>query len=390
MSDMDPSHSEKTPLTRLVLFIVCLSIAGILIAGVMYCAGNPPVQNALVPPTNSADPVLFGHKDDTSPDGTNCHGVFNLQEDSRQHFAAPTVVDINEANGNLLVRGPLPLIVRDGSDPTTGCRNKADWKFAYDNLNTMIQKERTQAPAYFSGTRKGILGTQMQDFDLANYHLIVVSLLNTADNTDFFNVENAAFGENYSRCSAPIVSGTVSNQPGNLIWSSTSGCPNDAVCRQNLYADGGGICSYNNLMAEISTLMNEKDPSGKKRLIYYHCTHGADRTGAVTMGYLMNVSGLSYADALKYTTNLGQESTGFPHRPNDDILRLETMYCDAIGGKCPAGASSPGAPVAGTTPVPTRTLAPVVTPPPSITTVPVQTVVPDKPYNPAVSGGVNY
>ena len=45
---------QKSPLARLVLFIVCLSIAGSIIAGVHYFAIDLPQQNALQAPENSA------------------------------------------------------------------------------------------------------------------------------------------------------------------------------------------------------------------------------------------------------------------------------------------------------------------------------------------------
>jgi hypothetical protein len=48
------AESQKSPLARLVLFIVCLSIAGSIIAGVYYFAIGLPQQNTLQAPENSA------------------------------------------------------------------------------------------------------------------------------------------------------------------------------------------------------------------------------------------------------------------------------------------------------------------------------------------------
>ena len=46
--------SEKSPLTRLVLFIVCLAIAATIVAGAHYLAVDLPAQEtALHPPANS-------------------------------------------------------------------------------------------------------------------------------------------------------------------------------------------------------------------------------------------------------------------------------------------------------------------------------------------------
>jgi len=49
---MTSSQSTGTPLGRLVLFMVCLSIAGSLVAGVHYFAVDLPAQKAITAPTN--------------------------------------------------------------------------------------------------------------------------------------------------------------------------------------------------------------------------------------------------------------------------------------------------------------------------------------------------
>jgi len=337
--------------------------------------GQAPLNDDLLAPS--------GHND-VSPDGTSCHNVYNLQEENRDNLAAPTVIDLNEANGNLLVRGPLPLIVRDGVGNSGGCKNKADWQFAYDNLNVMLINVKDVSPVYFSPGKTAALRAQMKEFDLADYHVIVVSLLNTADNANYVDIEKAAFGQKFSRCSAPVVEGTLRGQSANLIWSSVGACSDDASCKNVLESDSDVLCSYNNLMDEINTLMAQKDPSGKKRLIYVHCTHGADRTGIVTMGYLMKDLGLSYADALTYTNNMGQKTNDHPHNLVETYLTMAKAYCTEIGGSCPAGMdarmSSPATPVV-TTVIPATTL-------PVNAAVPSQT--PVTRYNPQNSGGTSF
>ena len=44
---MTPHASERSPLARLVLFMVCLSIAGSILAGIHYVAVDQPQQKAL-------------------------------------------------------------------------------------------------------------------------------------------------------------------------------------------------------------------------------------------------------------------------------------------------------------------------------------------------------
>jgi hypothetical protein len=43
----------QSPLSRLVLFMVCLAIAGSFVAVVHHIAIDPPQQNAVLPPQNS-------------------------------------------------------------------------------------------------------------------------------------------------------------------------------------------------------------------------------------------------------------------------------------------------------------------------------------------------
>lgn len=48
------SGSPYSPLARLVLFMICLSVAGAFVAGVHYFAADLPQQKALKTPTNNA------------------------------------------------------------------------------------------------------------------------------------------------------------------------------------------------------------------------------------------------------------------------------------------------------------------------------------------------
>jgi hypothetical protein len=56
---MTSSQSIRSPLARLVLFMVCLSIAGSIIAGAHYYAVDLPQQNAITAPENSAGSSYF-------------------------------------------------------------------------------------------------------------------------------------------------------------------------------------------------------------------------------------------------------------------------------------------------------------------------------------------
>ena len=73
---MSASHPTFSPLARLVLFMVCLSIAGTVVAGAHYGAVDLPQQNALQPPENgvgSTTPcAVCKHNCKVAPDYYDC------------------------------------------------------------------------------------------------------------------------------------------------------------------------------------------------------------------------------------------------------------------------------------------------------------------------------
>lgn len=68
---MSSSQSSGTPLARLVLFMVCLSIAGGLLATAHYYAVDLPEQNIIQAPENKCGSACTsGHKECRDK----CHG----------------------------------------------------------------------------------------------------------------------------------------------------------------------------------------------------------------------------------------------------------------------------------------------------------------------------
>lgn len=120
------------------------------------------------------------------------------------------------------------------------------------------------------GSSKGTkLTAQLQNFNLGDYKVIDISLLNTgAGNAQLFEVENRSFGGQYAMCSAGIPEGSLHGQPAGLVWSSIISCPLDQpeCLQKRLHEDTEGFCSYANLITEINSLMNTKNE--KKLLIY--------------------------------------------------------------------------------------------------------------------------
>jgi len=388
----------------ILLVLVAMGLlcgAYILLLGIQAGQGT-----ALQPPENDMEfPAGAGNcaNNDLAADGTTCcYNRFNLQEENRDTLVPPTVVDINEANGNLLVRGPMPLTIRNGAGnppQTFGCKDHDDWSFATANLNGMIAKEKSFVPVYFTPGKSSALTTDMKNFNLSEYQLIVVSLVDNGDvDSNYLSIEQRDFGGAASQCSAALVPGTIAGQSGNLIISTTGFCnandPAGAQCQVRLNRDADGFCSYANLISQIDTLMKEKDASGKKRLIYFHCVLGNDRTGGVTMGYLMKAFGLSYADAETIATNLGDPANR-AHQPNAASRTLALAYCQLIKGSCPAHIS--GLTVESTstaTAIPT-TISPVMSTTlalsqQTITAAPAQTAVPAGHYNPDSVGNSHF
>jgi hypothetical protein len=396
--------TDKTTITSWIgsygLAALLIIIAIGLLCGAYALLGILAGGQEMIPraPENDMEfPAGAGYcaNNDYANDGTTCcYNRFNLQEENRNAMAPPTVVDINEATGNLLVRGPMPLLIRTGAGnppQTLGCKNHDDWSFALANLNEMIAAEKSFVPSYFAPAKGTVLKNDLENFNISDYQLIVISLVDNGDvDSKYLSIEQRDFGGAVSQCSATLVPGTIDGQPGNMVISTTGFCdgsdPSGAQCQIRLTKDADGYCSYANLIGQIEFLMNEKDPSGKKRLIYFHCVLGNDRTGGVTMGYLMKTVGLSYADAETAATNLG-DPAGRAHQPNAASRTLALAYCQQIEGTCPAHISGltvegTGAATTVSTPLPTITPTPLVLPQQTITTAPAQTAVPAGHYNP--------
>jgi len=363
---------------------------------------------ALVPAVQSADT--------NTTDGTYCQNRFNLAPENKIQISVPTVVDIDVKTGNLLVRGQIPLGVRDGAGNTKGCRMLADWTYSYDGLNRLMQDKKGFVPAYFNAQNRNdekitAIHAAMANFNLDDYEVIDISLLNSnPDGNDMVEFETIrdAFGGVSSTCNATLVDTTFHGRNGNAVLSDFYFCNpkdggNDPDCVRSMVMDNvnPGSCSYSGRIDQIVALVAGKDQKpGTKRLIYYHCSQGSDRTGSVTMGYLQKtIPGLSYVHALHYAQYLGQEEQGsganwlVGYGANTSAL----AYCRYIGADCTQTENSrimlPGSTThshlpgqTDTTVAPTPTQEPVVIP----ASVPAQTPVPAKPYNPTKTGDINF
>ncbi|MDP3563562.1 MAG: hypothetical protein Q8R70_03640, partial [Methanoregula sp.] len=272
----------------------------------------------------------------------------------------------------------------------------------------MLKHDKDFVPDYLKGSTKGSkLTAQLQNFDLKDYKVIDISLLNTEGNINLFEVENRSFGGRPARCSMKIPEGSLNGQPAGLIQSPVASCApgQDDCILQQMLNDSATTCSYSNLISEMNTLMKTKGE--KKLLIYYHCRHGMDRTGGVSIGYLSTAfPSISVEDAITFDKYLGEDHFD-PARvrdkdgwhSNDDMTALARMYCNVTTNynpKCwapePTRINLPGSETHSH--LPGQDVAPVVTyipaPVPTIAPAPVQTPVPTVRYNPATSGNANF
>jgi hypothetical protein len=304
-----------------------------------------------------------------------CNCRYNLDLANQGAINPPAIVDFNEANGNLLVRGPLPLIIRNGpgnDNAKSPCNDASDWTFAYDNLDAWIKQLPNPSPAYFDAAKSDKLKQALSNFNLRDYNLIDISLIDNQYNAPTLAAEMRALGvkpeDVYSpdgcwppgNCSHFLPRtlygknfAQVTGHPsGQFVWWPVWfwGCQGDNApspkvdffCSTDGGADmgcpatpwpEGSICdplkllqspgfNFIDLVDFLGELLRETEPSGKKRLIYFHCILGSDRTGGLHMAYLLNNYVTSFAKAREYAK--------FPiglHYPNTASQRLVNAYC---------------------------------------------------------------
>lgn len=168
--------------------------------------------------------------------------------------------------------------------------------------------------------------------DLTHLPLLVVSLIDNQGEWKMLKGELEA-------CALPPTAVPVAWPPftvayravpqGNpaLLWwpveAFGSSVPTDNIIGQFITGRGvqgqpGGY-DLDGLVDTLHTLMR----TGPAKLIYVHCSLGADRTGAVVYGYLLKHCGLPAKIALQRTCTVTT--------PNADYLRLIQAYTQFLG-----------------------------------------------------------
>jgi hypothetical protein len=237
---------------------------------------------------------------------------------------------VDSFNDNLLVRGNFPFVKKDTDNP---CHPD------------FPEQEHCFALMDFTSKMKEVIS----DFDIDQYEVIDFSLIDNQGTIDELTAEANAIGlyiedVNCSNCWFPdngcnwdpkeIYQSTSSgNIPWELVWWPVYACGNPIPC--DLHNTDIGLNTF--LFSEASKFLNEllkgSPDSGKKRLIYFHCVQGTDRTGALHIAYLMdNNPQMKFKEALERATNGTRQGSDDPQLdpplvPMCTYVGLAYRYC---------------------------------------------------------------
>ncbi len=171
--------------------------------------------------------------------------------------------------------------------------------------------------------------------DLRARRLLVISLIDNTGERAMWEREQAAFGLDPGRLpqtywppylNAPAwaprrFEGALGGgRDGALCWWPIEGFPDGEDPKVYLTSPGwdlGGLVDW-----LIETVRAAAAPTA----IYFHCSLGADRTGALHSGYLMRGKGMSLADA----SNVVDTATS-AKAPNQHYKNLRSAYARMIG-----------------------------------------------------------
>ncbi len=232
-------------------------------------------------------------------------------------------------NGNLLIRGNLPMITNNAGDT---CLPILERYFAYDAIDAKMK-------------------TRINGFDLDAYEILDITLIDNQSDRNQFTAEMNAFGLDAITCSnewPPYNNScawnpeylfetllTPGRHPWGLIWWPIYAC-GSTPCNEVDTQTGLVSFKFETLSPYLTTLLSgaPSGSSGKsKRLIYFHCMQGADRTGALHAVYLMDAdAGLSLDQAFEqaskgYQRGHSQQQITPAILPSCTYVGLAQKYC---------------------------------------------------------------
>jgi hypothetical protein len=205
-------------------------------------------------------------------------------------FDPTRVAVVDSFKGSVLVRGPFP-ITSDGS-------------FAYSGI-----LQRSGVGRTFSS-------------------VVSISLIDCTGEHDMLRAEEEAFGlsdlwpQSYwppftqsgydSRAvhGSSVLAEDGSRYPGGMIW-----WPIEGLARNQDPSQMMGWPGYN--LVGLIDYLHELLSAPESRLIYFHCSLGADRTGGLAACYAMRYMGMDFSHALSFASRATPAGS-----PNEDYVRL--------------------------------------------------------------------
>ncbi len=248
---------------------------------------------------------------------------------------------VDRINGNLLVRGNLPLTANNGTNP---CFPGQAHCFATAEMDARLKEIEP-------------------GFDVKNYEVIDVTLIDNQGTRDELTAEANAVGMGLDG----IACGTTwlpfdgcAWEPGKLYKSANAGNTPWALVWWPVYACGSRPCNetdteiglrkfrFNETSAYLKTLLTTPSDSGRKRLVYFHCVQGTDRTGALHIDYIIdNNPDMTFQEAIERATIGAQQGSDqqqlFPElKPMCTYVGLAYRYCLEKNPGNPARCEMPG------------------------------------------------
>ncbi len=209
---------------------------------------------------------------------------------------------VDSFNNNLLVRGNFPFVKKTGNIACHPDFPEQEHCFALSELTSRMKE-------------------LIKDFDIDQYEIIDVSLIDNQGTIDELTAEANAIGLGiegiacgshnywppYQGCEwdpKTIYNSTSSgNKPWGLVWWPVYACNRPDPCNKGDTDTGLHKFHFFDASQFLRELLTTSSDSGKNRLIYFHCVQGTDRTGSLHITYLIdNNPKMTFEEAIRRAT----------------------------------------------------------------------------------------
>lgn len=215
---------------------------------------------------------------------------------------------VDQHGANYLVRGNLPI--------------DSNQNFTYDQINEKLKS----------------LPETGANFDLKDHLLVVISILDNFQPDPHVNMVLKAFYLE-DKVIPPAYPPTLDYghpalgthclaYPGHFIWWPIQGTTKDLPKEQivKMFIENKGYLDLGSYYFDglVDCLHELLTISSQPTVIYYHCSLGADRTGAATFGYAVKHKGMGYNQAKAFVREIEVPAPPYVH--------LEDEYWEYLQG----------------------------------------------------------